>query len=258
MLKRNSTELEWNDAVSNPKVSKEHVDQLLSKTISEINTFIGNKKVAVAYSGGKDATVLLEVMKRSNVPFSVFNVLTEVEYPQFRKWLDDQDIPNYQEVIVPIDWQWVNKNEHMLFPRDSKLAGRWYQIVQHKGQKHYATNNDIDVLILGRRKADGNYVGPKGKNYYKKKTESFYRFSPISDWTHEEAMAFINYYNLDLAPIYKYPNGFRNGTHPIPARVNTTSDKEALDELMQIDKKIVEDMAKNNVKIAVEYLEGGM
>lgn len=255
MLKRNSEEIEWHNALVEPPIKKEDIDNLVKRTVSDIQATLKDNKVAVAYSGGKDANALLEVMKMTGKDFKVFNVLTNVEYPQMLEWLKEKDIPNYHEVVIPIDWSWVRENPKMLFPKESNTASKWFQIVQHKGQKKFAQEHDIDILVLGRRKSDGNYVG-RGSNVYQKKTETFSRYSPLSDWSHDELISFLSHYNIDLPPIYNYPKGFRNGTHPIPARPNVDSDKEALEELETIDKGIIETMADNGIDIAKEYLNG--
>ena len=55
------------------------------------------------------------------------------------------------------------KHPSMLFPQDSATAAKWFSIVQHRAQAQYYKENDLDVLLLGRRRADGNYCG-KGSN----------------------------------------------------------------------------------------------
>ena len=93
------------------------------------------------------------------------------------------------------------------------------------------------MLLLGRRKADGNYVG-KSDNIYTN-AQGITRYSPLSEWTHEQILAYIHYYKLSLPPIYEWKNGYLCGTHPWPARQWTGSIENAWKEVYEIDSSIV-------------------
>lgn len=242
-IKRNSSEEEWWRSYKEPTYSKEYINEKIAKTVKDIQSFTQGKKIAVAWSGGKDSIALQEVMERANIDYEIFIVISHMEYPEFMTWINDNKPQGLSKIIRPHDFSWLSENEDMLFPQDSNKLAKWYKIIQHHGQKGYAKNNNIDVLVLGRRKPDGNYVG-RGTNHYQKKSETFERYSPLADWGHEEIMALLSYSDKTLPPIYKYPNGFKNGTHPIGARPNTNSYKQAYDELYTINPKIVEHMAK--------------
>ena len=97
------------------------------------------------------------------------------------------------------------------------------------------------MLLLGRRRADGNYVG-KGDNIYTN-SQGITRYSPLSDWTHEQVLAYIHYYNLDMPPIYGWKNGYLCGTHPWSARQWTGSVENAWEEIYGIDSHIVKEAA---------------
>lgn len=99
-------------------------------------------------------------------------------------------------------------------PQDSKTAAQWFSIVQHRAQRLYFKAHKLDSIILGRRRADGNYVGRKSNIYTDVK--GITRFSPLSDWSHEHILAFIHYHQLPLPPIYGWANGYLCGTHPGP------------------------------------------
>ena len=98
------------------------------------------------------------------------------------------------------------------------------------------------MLLLGRRRADGNYVG-KGDNIYTN-SQGVTRYSPLSDWTHEQVLAYIHYYNLAMPPIYDWKNGYLCGTHPWPARQWTGSTENAWSEIYEIDSSIVNEAAE--------------
>ena len=96
-------------------------------------------------------------------------------------------------------------------------------------------------MLLGRRKADGNYVG-KGDNIYTN-GQGVTRYSPLSDWTHEEVLAYIHYYDIPVPPIYGWKNGYLCGTHPWPARQWTGSMENGWKEVQEIDPTIVMEAA---------------
>ena len=76
----------------------------------------------------------------------------------------------------------------------------------------------------------------------------------MSDWTHEQVLAYIYYYNLEMPPIYNWKNGYLCGTHPWPARQWTKSVENAWAEVYEIDKYIVTEAAKY-IGSANDFLE---
>lgn len=96
--------------------------------------------------------------------------------------------------------------------------------------------------MLGRRRADGNYVG-KGSNIYTD-GKGVTRYSPLADWSHEDIFAFIHYYNVPMLPIYEWENGYCCGTHPWAARQWTGSVENGWKEVYGIEPDIVKNAAK--------------
>ena len=143
----------------------------------------------------------------------------------------------------------------ILFPQDSKTAAQWFHIVQHRGQARYYKDHELDVLLLGRRRADGNYVG-KGENIYTN-GQGVTRYSPLSEWSHEQVLAFIHYYNVALPPIYEWKNGYLCGTHPWAARQWTGSIENGWKEVYEIDRSVVKEAAEH-IPSAKVFLESGV
>ena len=112
--------------------------------------------------------------------------------------------------------------------------------------------NSLNIIILGRRKADGNYTGPKGQNIYTNK-QGVTRYSPIVDWSHEEVLAVCHYFSGALPPTYHWPNGFVVGTGAWPARQWTGSIANGWQEVYTIDTSIVIKAAKY-IPSALEFL----
>lgn len=252
-IKRNSSEEDWWQSFNEPVYSREYIEHKVKQTIDEIKALTNGKKLAMAWSGGKDSIALQLIMEKSGLDYDSFIVVSRMEYPEFIKWINDNKPKGLNFVTSNHDFEWLASHNEMLFPQDSTTNAKWYKIVQHEGQRAFARSNDIDIMLLGRRKADGNYTG-RGANHYQKKTESFVRYCPIADWKHEEVMALLSYEAVKMPPIYNYPNGFRNGTHPIGARPNTTSYEQAYNELYSIDPRIVKEMAEH-IQSAKDYIK---
>ena len=233
-------------------VSKEELDQRVEKTVQDITEKTAGKKAAYAWSGGKDSLVLGTVCQMAGITPCVL-VISNLEYQAFTEWVEANKPPELTVINTGQDLRWLSAHQQMLFPRDSKFAAQWFHIVQHRGQARYYKENHLDMLLLGRRRADGNYVG-KGGNIYTN-GEGVTRYSPLSEWTHEEILAFIHYYNLAMPPIYSWKNGYLCGTHAWPARQWTGSIENGWAEVYEIDRTIVE-AASEYIDSAREFLAG--
>lgn len=145
-------------------ITKKELDQLVDKTIQDIKAKTKGKKASYAWSGGKDSLVLGEICRRAGISSCVL-VISNLEYKAFTQWVEDNKPPELSIINTGQDIKWLVTHPHMLFPQDSKYAAQWFHIVQHRGQAKYYKENNLDMLLLGRRRADGNYVG-KGDNIY--------------------------------------------------------------------------------------------
>lgn len=139
-------------------ITKEELDQLVNKTIQDIKAKTKGKQAAYAWSGGKDSLVLGEICRRAGISSCVL-VISNLEYKAFTQWVEDNKPPELTIINTGQDLKWLVAHPHMLFPQDSKYAAQWFHIVQHRGQAKYYKENNLDMLLLGRRRADGNYVG---------------------------------------------------------------------------------------------------
>lgn len=235
-------------------VSREQIEERIRKTVEEIQKKTEGKKAAYAWSGGKDSVVLAEVCRQAGITSCVL-VVCNLEYQAFTEWVDTHKPPELEIINTGQDLKWLADHQHMLFPQDSKYAAQWFHIVQHRGQAKYYKDNDLDVMLLGRRRADGNYVG-KGDNIYTN-GQGVTRYSPLSDWSHEELLACIHYYGLELPPIYGWKNGYLCGTHAWPARQWTGSEENGWKEVYEIDSSIVTEAAAY-LPGAKAFLESGV
>lgn len=251
--KQNISNAEWLNAMKDIEsiISKKELDKKVKSTVADIKKKTKGKKSAFAWSGGKDSLVLEQICYMAGISTCVL-VISNLEYQAFLEWVDTHKPAELEIINTGQNIEWLAKHPHMLFPQDSKTAAQWFHIVQHRGQAKYYKEHNLDMMLLGRRKADGNYVG-KGDNIYTN-SQGITRYSPLSDWSHEEILAFIHYYNVPLPPIYEWENGYYCGTHPWPARQWTGSIENGWKEVYQIDKSIVENAAQY-IPSAKEFLQ---
>jgi len=221
-------------------VSKALLDKKVDETVENIKKQVKGKKIAISWSGGKDS-IVLEHICRIVGNYPSFIVHNDLEYPQFMRWVDVQKPEGLEYVNTGQDLAWLARNKHMLFPKTSTASSQWFRIVQHKGQDKYFKDNELDLIVLGRRRADGNYF-PNNEAQYTNKKSGTVRFCPLKDWSHEYLFAFLVYYHCALPPIYQWPRGYTVGTGPWAKR-KVSSDQQGWSEIFKIDPQIVKDAA---------------
>ncbi len=238
--KQTSDQAAWEAAIAGIRdgaYAWDRLDALLTRTVAAIKAHASGRKVAFAWSGGKDSIALRAVMTRAGIERCVF-VMTNLEYPAFLAWVTE-NMPDGLEVVnTKQDLAWLSAHPDMLFPRHADIAKDWFRIVQHAGQARYYRKHALDMLILGRRRADGNFVGRHGETLYTDQA-GITRYSPLADWTHEDVLALIERERLPLPPIYGWPRGYQVGTGPWAARQFTQSIEHGWSEVFSIDPSIV-------------------
>ena len=244
----------WLEAVATVEkaVPRDELNALVSVTIEDIKATIGGKRAAYAWSAGKDSIVLGRICEATGVTDSMIGVC-DLEYPAFATWIEANKPTGCEVINTHQDLDWLDKHPEMLFPQDSAAAGRWFSIVQHRAQRLFFKSRELDLIVLGRRRADGNYVG-RGTNIYTD-AQGVTRYSPLAAWSHEHVLAYIHYHKLPLPPIYGWKNGYLCGTHPWPARQWTGSAENGWREVYEIDPTIVA-AAAEKLDSARAFLKG--
>lgn len=243
----------WLEAVATIEttVPRDELDKLVTATQGDIRATVGDKRAAYAWSAGKDSIVLGHICEAAGVTDSMIGVC-DLEYPAFAAWVQENKPVGCEVINTHQGLDWLAKHPEMLFPQESATAGRWFSIVQHRAQREYFKAHQLDIIILGRRRADGNFVG-RGTNIYTD-GKGVTRFSPLAAWSHEHVLAYIHYNQLPLPPIYGWKNGYLCGTHPWPARQWTGSTENGWQEVYGIDPSIVT-AAAEKIESARTFLE---
>lgn len=208
-------------------VTRRELDALVYGTLRRAEKDLRGLKCIYAWSGGKDATVCADLSLRLGVSTGSL-IHTNLEYPEFMTWAMRNLPSGCSPVCTGQDMTWLRNNMRYLFPKDSATLGRTYAIVQRAGNRKRMRELGADRVITGRRKADGNCPGVSG--YY----------DIIFDWPHEAVLAYHVYYDLPFAPIYDWPDGFRQGTHSWPFRyARGKTDDDMWREIYRIDPSVV-------------------
>ena len=244
---------DWLNAVERIEelISREEIVSLVDSTVETIYQNTMGKKVAYAWSGGKDSIVLGKLCEMAGIHSCMMGICN-LEYPEFMEWVEKYRPSGLKVINTGQDLEWLKKHPEMLFPTDGKTAARWFSIVQHRAQAKYYQENELDLILLGRRIADGNYCGKSGGIYTDRNGVT--RYSPLSDWKHEEILGVVHYYDLPMPPIYGWPKGYLCGTHPWPARQWTISAENAWREIYEIDPRIVRSVA-DHIESARVFLD---
>lgn len=243
----------WLEAMANIEsmVSEKDYRAAEKKAVADILKTTMGKKTALAYSGGKDSIVLADLCRKAGVTASMMAVCN-LEYPAFERWILENKPEGCELINTGQDMLWLAKHQGMLFPQSSAQAGRWFAIVQHRAQEDYFKRQSLDMIVLGRRRADGNYTGENGLYT---NGRGITRYSPLYAWPHEMILAAIHYNRLPLPPIYAWKDGYTQGTHPWPARARIKDHQQGWQEIYDIDPTIVQTAAEH-IESAALFLKG--
>ncbi|MFP4895795.1 phosphoadenosine phosphosulfate reductase family protein [Paraburkholderia sp. EG304] len=216
-------------------IPQDALELKIDQAIDVIRDACRGHQAAFAWSGGKDSQALRFVAERAGVVDCVLGIC-DLEFPAFLRWVTDH-MPEHLHVInTGLDLDWLAAHESMLFPQDAQTASGWFHRIQHRAQQDFCRERDVDALLLGRRREDGNFTGRAGGITYEKRGVTY--IAPLAGWSHEDVFAVIDRYSLPLPPFYGWPRGFRTGTHCWPARQWCESEAHGWREVHAIDPDI--------------------
>jgi len=215
--KQNSTQQEWLTAWNNIEkcVSENHIKRLTRDTANRLVKDTTGKKVAYGWSGGKDSLVIEAICELVGIRKAAM-FITKLEYSDFYDYVEKHK-PHYLDVFyTKHDIRWLAENQaRYLFPKHSKGKNQYFIEIQRGGLKRCFKDNNLDQIIVGHRTADGNHC----PDFINTNKDGYTRNAPIKDWTHEEVLAFLKYFNIPLPKIYFYEEGFVHGTGPYSSMI---------------------------------------
>lgn len=167
----------------------------LIQSASKISTEHG-QPLEVAYSGGKDSDVILELTKMANVPYRAIYKNTTIDPAGTIKHAQDMGA----EIIRP-------KYSFLKLIEKNGLPTRYYRFCCSK-LKEYKI---LDYAIIGIRSEESpkrakRYKEPEQCRVYSKKVKARHYF-PILNWTKEDVAEFLEERRVKCHPLYYDENG---------------------------------------------------
>lgn len=202
------------------------------KTASDMSLSYYKKPLVCTYSGGKDSDVMLELFRRSGIPFEVHNSHTTADAPQtvrhiremFRRLeLDgikcEIEMPTYkgeqtsmwklipQKMLPP----WRSMRYCCSILKETGCANR-YIATGVRWEESSARKDRAEFEIIGRKKTESlkfNAVMLMNDNDRRRRmTELCMQkkkmiVNPIIDWTHTDVWEYIRSEHIETCELYK-------------------------------------------------------
>ena len=161
------------------------------------------RDIILAYSGGKDSDVCLELCKMAGIPFKAVYHSTTIDPPGTIKHVQDNGV----EIIRP-------KKPFFALMRDNSFPSRYARWCCRLLKEFY----DGDIVIQGIRASESKkrtdrYKEPEQCRVYDKKHKSRV-YMPILYWTDEDIKEFVTERGVKCHPLY-----YRGGQFDVTQRL---------------------------------------
>ena len=165
----------------------------LLRTIQAAHT---DEIIEVAYSGGKDSDVILQLAKEAGINYRAIYKNTTIDPPG--------TISHVRAMGVEV---WRPKKSFFQIIAQKGMPNRYSRFCCSE-LKEYKI---LDVCIVGIRKAESakraeRYKEPTGCRYYGNKNNHVEQVYPILEWSNDDVRDFIIDRGITLAPVY-YTDG---------------------------------------------------
>ena len=156
--------------------------------------------VEVAYSGGKDSDVILEVTRMADIEHRAIYRNTTIDPPGTIAHVRENDV----EILQP-------KKSFFQLIADNGFPNRFMRFCC-RYLKEYKV---LDKCIMGVRKAESTkraarYSEPTECRFYGSKKEHVEAFYPILDWTDDDVVSFIEERGIKIHSLYYREDGTIN------------------------------------------------
>lgn len=202
-----NTQEQWMNVWNNydKYVSIEEMKALESKTLKEMLEVTNGKKCGYAYSGGKDSVVLSILCNK----IGIYDGICAISSLFFDKSIEHikSTLPQGLTLVdTGQDMQWLFENQEQYLFSDDMF--QWYKIGHLQAQKEFHQEHDLDLMLKGKRRQDGNNIGT---DLIRTNSRTGNEYNPIRDWTHEEVIAYMRYHGKTLSEFYWTEYGFHFG-----------------------------------------------
>ena len=153
--------------------------------------------VEVAYSGGKDSDVILELTKMAGIPYRAIYKNTTIDPPGTIAHAKANGV----EVLQP-------KKRFFELVAEAGYPNRLHRFCCQQ-LKEYKV---LDKVVMGVRRAESakrakRYTEPTECRFYGSKREHAEAIYPILDWTNEDIVEFVNERGIKLHSLYYREDG---------------------------------------------------
>lgn len=152
----------------------------------------------LAFSGGKDSVVLLDLANRAGVSFEAHYCRTGIDPPELVKFIREQH-PEV-EFIKPLMTMWAGILIHGLPLRQRRWCCR--ALKEHDGDGRVLLQGVRWAESIGRRKRWSVYTKWDSRIGSKTKRRAIAFISPIIDWSDADVWQYISQFHIPYCSLY--------------------------------------------------------
>jgi phosphoadenosine phosphosulfate reductase len=159
--------------------------------IERIKTFCPPEGYYVAFSGGKDSVVIMDLVKRAGVPFDAHYNITGIDPPELYYFIRDE-FPEVQRHRPEMTmWKLIEKKG---FPPTRMIRYCCEKLKEGGGSER--------MVLTGIRWAESNRRSHRRMNEACFRDSRKFYFHPIIDWTEEDVWSYIHKRPLKYCKLY--------------------------------------------------------
>lgn len=180
------------------------------------NALNNSQNPIIAFSGGKDSLVVLDLVRKQNPEITAVYCNTGIEYPETVKYV--RTIENVVELHPITSYKYfIDCKENGLpgYKATGKVRGNkcCLELKEKPATKYYKENN-VDLVFTGLTSDESRNrmmffkrMGP----HYLYKRGNYYKAHPIHNWSETDVWEYINRNKLSYNPVYDIPGIKRCG-----------------------------------------------